>query len=91
MPWKGLSTINARAEAITKPRTWREPMRKRRCIISTKTFYEWEKAGMPSKQPYAFELANGNPLGFAGLWGTWKDKADTGFSRLPSSLLRLLS
>ena len=30
---KGLSTINARAESITKAPTWREPMKKRRCIV----------------------------------------------------------
>ncbi len=26
------------------------------------------------KKPYVFELANGNPIGFAGLWDAWKDK-----------------
>ena len=30
---KGLSTINARAETIATSRTWREPMKKRRCLI----------------------------------------------------------
>ena len=38
---KGLSTINARAESITKAPTWREPMKKRRCIIPASAFYEW--------------------------------------------------
>ncbi len=33
-----------------------------------------EKAGKPPKQPYSFELANGSPIGFAGLWDAWKDK-----------------
>jgi len=33
-----------------------------------------EKAGKPPKQPYVFDLANGKPLGFAGLWDAWKDK-----------------
>ena len=71
---KGLSTINARVESITKAPTWREPMKKRRCIIPANSFYEWEKAGKPPKKPYVFELANGNPIGFAGLWDAWKDK-----------------
>ncbi len=30
---KSLSTINARSESITKAPTWREPMKKRRCIV----------------------------------------------------------
>lgn len=58
---KGLSTINARAETITKAPTWREPFRKRRCIVPVNSFYEWPKEGKPPKQPYSFELANGNP------------------------------
>ncbi len=70
---KGLSTINARAETITKAPTWREPFKKRRCIVPVNSFYEWPKAGKPPKQPYSFELANGNLMGFAGLWDAWKD------------------
>ena len=54
---KGLSTINARAETIMKAPTWREPMKKRRCIIPAKGFFEWSKVSQPLKQPYAFELA----------------------------------
>lgn len=71
---KGLSTINARAESILKAPTWREPMKKRRCIVPATSFYEWSKVSPPLKQPYTFELANGQPLGFAGLWDAWKDK-----------------
>ncbi len=70
---KGLSTINARAETITTSKTWREPIRKRRCLVPVNAFYEWPKEGKPPKQPYAFELANGNLFAFAGLWDAWKD------------------
>ena len=71
---KGLSTINARAESITKARTWREPMRKRRCIVPADSFYEWSKVSAPLKTPYSFELTNGQPIAFAGLWDAWKDR-----------------
>jgi putative SOS response-associated peptidase YedK len=71
---KGLSTINARAESIMKAPTWREPFKKRRCLVPASAYYEWRKEGKPPKQPYAFELANGHPLAFAGLWDAWKDK-----------------
>ena len=70
---KGLSTINARAETIATSRTWREPMKKRRCLIPVNAFYEWPKEGKPPKQPYAFELSNGNMFAFAGIWDAWKD------------------
>ncbi len=77
---KGLSTINARAESIMKAPTWREPMKKRRCIVPANAFFEWSKVSPPLKQPYAFELASGNPIGFAGLWDASKDKQRTGVS-----------
>ncbi len=71
---KGLSTINARAESITRAPAWREPMKKRRCIVPANAFFEWSKVSPPLKQPYVFELAGGNPIGFAGLWDAWKDR-----------------
>ena len=71
---KGLSTINARAETIATSRTWREPMKKRRCLIPVNAFYEWPKEGKPPKQPYAFELTTGGLFAFAGIWDAWKDE-----------------
>ena len=71
---KGYSTINARAESITKAPTWRVPFKKRRCLVPASFFYEWPKAGKPPKQPYAIELGNGSLFAFAGLWDAWKDK-----------------
>ena len=72
---KGLTTINARSETITTAPSWREPFKKRRCLIPVSAFYEWPKIGKPPKQPYAFELANGQTFAFAGLWDAWKDGA----------------
>ena len=71
---KGLSTINARSETITKAPTWREPFKKRRCLVPASAFFEWPKEGKPPKQPYAFELSSGSTFAFAGLWDAWKDK-----------------
>ncbi len=71
---KGLSTINARSETITKAPTWREPFKKRRCLVPVSSFYEWPKEGKPPKQPYAFELSSGSTFAFAGLWDAWKEK-----------------
>lgn len=72
---KGISTINARSETIAQSPTWREPFRKRRCLVPVSAFYEWPKEGKAPKQPYAFELANGQTFAFAGLWDAWKDKS----------------
>ena len=72
---KGLLTINARSETITKATTWREPFKKRRCLVPVSAFYEWPKEGKPPKQPYAFELSAGGMFAFAGLWDAWKNSA----------------
>jgi putative SOS response-associated peptidase YedK len=80
--FKGFSTINARAETITVSRTYREPFKKRRCLVPASGFYEWKKIGDPMvkkdrvKIPYAFDLANGHMMAFAGLWDAWKDPAN---------------
>ncbi len=65
-------TINARSEsAATKP-AFRDPLKYRRCLIPADGFYEWKRNGT-SKQPYCFEVNNGELFAFAGLWDGWKD------------------
>jgi putative SOS response-associated peptidase YedK len=66
------STINARSEtAATKP-AFRDPLKFRRCLIPADAFYEWKRNGT-SKQPYCFEVNDGELFAFAGLWDGWKD------------------
>jgi putative SOS response-associated peptidase YedK len=68
------STINARSEtAATKP-AFRDPIKFRRCLIPADGFYEWAKTGK-SKQPYCFEVNDGNLFAFAALWDDWKDSS----------------
>jgi putative SOS response-associated peptidase YedK len=73
---KGLSTINARAETVAKSPTYREPFKKRRCLVPASGFYEWKRLDPKNKQPFAFDLANGSIMAFAGLWDGWKDPAN---------------
>jgi len=70
---KGMSTINARAESILKSPTWREPFKKRRCLVPASAFYEWKKVDAKTKQPYAFTVSDATMFAFAGLWDAWKD------------------
>jgi putative SOS response-associated peptidase YedK len=51
---------------------FRDPLKYRRCLIPADAFYEWQKNGS-SKQPYCFEINNGQLFAFAGLWDGWKD------------------
>lgn len=71
---KGISTINARAESVAKSPTWREPFKKRRCIVPASFFYEWKTLDAKTKQPYAIAVTDSLMMGFAGLWDAWKDE-----------------
>jgi len=64
--------INARAEtAATKP-AFRDALKSRRCLIPADGFYEWMRMEK-TKQPYCFEINNGELFALAGLWDRWKD------------------
>jgi len=66
------STINARSEtAATKP-AFRDPLKFRTCLIPADGFYEWKRTGT-AKQPFCFEVNEGELFAFAGLWDGWKD------------------
>ena len=67
-------TINAKSEtAATKP-AFRDSLKLRRCLIPADGFYEWKRT-VASKQPYCFEVHEGELFAFAGLWDGWKDSA----------------
>ncbi|HEY6769384.1 MAG TPA: SOS response-associated peptidase [Candidatus Sulfotelmatobacter sp.] len=71
-PSVAASMINARSEtAATKP-AFRDPLKSRRCLIPADGFYEWSRTGT-AKQPYCFEVNDGELFAFAALWDRWKD------------------
>ena len=71
-PSVAAGTINAKSEtAATKP-AFRDPLKLRRCLIPADGFYEWKRTGT-SKQPYCFEINEGELFAFAGLWDGWKN------------------
>ena len=71
----GFSTINAKSETVTTSPTFREAMKRRRCLVPAEWFYEWQKTDAKTKQPYAIALRDDSLFAFAGLWERWKDKA----------------
>jgi putative SOS response-associated peptidase YedK len=69
-------TINAKSEtAATKP-AFRDPFKYRRCLVPADGFYEWKRTGA-AKQPFCFEVNEGELFAFAGLWDGWKDTSGT--------------
>jgi putative SOS response-associated peptidase YedK len=69
------STINAKAETVATNPTFREALKRRRCLVPADGFYEWMKIDAKNRRPYAIALKDGSPLAFAGLWERWTDKA----------------
>jgi len=68
--------INARSEtAGTKP-AFRDPLTFRRCLIPADGFYEWKRDGK-TRQPYCFEVNDGELFALAGLWDRWKNPDGT--------------
>lgn len=73
-PRTGYRTINARAETVATKPAFRQPFRKRRCLIAADGFYEWKRTD-DRKQPYFIRLHDGKPFAFAGLWERWQGEA----------------
>lgn len=64
--------INARSETATMKPAFRNPLRVRRCLVPADAFYEWRRANS-AKQPFCFEVNDGELFAFAGLWDGWRD------------------
>lgn len=77
--------VNARAETLALKPSFREPFRKRRCIIFADGFYEWKGSGR-SRTPYFIRMENREPFGLAGLWDKWTDPR-TGETLLSSTII----
>jgi putative SOS response-associated peptidase YedK len=68
--------INARSETAATNPAFRDPFKFRRCLVPADGFYEWQRKGK-TKQPYCFEIGDGELFAFAGIWDCWKDGATT--------------
>ena len=68
----GARRINARAETVATSPSFRSSFRKRRCIVPSDGFYEWQRTSGP-KQPYFLHPPEKAVLAMAGVWAVWKD------------------
>jgi len=93
-PSVGPRMINARAETLLQKPSFRELLRRRRCLVPADGFYEWQRDGK-RKVPIWIHFKNKEPFVFAGLWDTWRgaNSADvlnsfTIITTEPNALLR---
>jgi len=84
-PAKARRPINARAETLESKPSYRDPFRKRRCIIFADGFYEWKGTGK-TRIPYLIRFESGEPFAMAGLWDRWRDN-QTGHDLLSSTII----
>ena len=68
----GTRMINARAETLSSKPSYRDPFKKRRCIIFTDGFYEWKGDGK-TRTPFFIRMKTGESFAMAGLWDRWTD------------------
>lgn len=71
----GYSLINARAETVAEKPVFRDAFQKQRCLVIADGFYEWQTIGN-EKRPVYVHLRSGAPMGFAGLYSTWRSPRD---------------
>lgn len=87
-------TYNAKAETLFQKPSYREPIKKRRCLIPATGFFEWrDENGI--KLPYYIYVKNEPIFSMAGIWDTWTDHT-TGeilhtFSQITTEANRLMS
>lgn len=70
-PAIGARTINARSETVASRASFRESLQTRRCLVPADGFYEWQRRAR-GKQPFCFEVGEGEIFAFAGLWDRWR-------------------
>jgi putative SOS response-associated peptidase YedK len=63
----------ARADNLQSSGAWREPWKRRRCLIPANVFYEWEPPTPEDKKqkiskPWAVTLTSEHLFSFGGIW-----------------------
>ena len=66
--------FNARAEGLGEKASFRNALRRRRCLIPVDAFYEWQRFGRGKTgftRPFIARRTDGTTMALAGLWETW--------------------
>ena len=61
----GNRLINARSETVSEKPSFRSAFKRRRCLVPTDGFYEWQRLNK-RKQPHYIRMGDGEPFAFAG-------------------------
>ena len=67
----GRPLANARAETVLEKPSFRNAMRRRRCLVPADGFYQWQGKVPGRKQPFFIHRPDEELFAIAGLWETW--------------------
>jgi putative SOS response-associated peptidase YedK len=67
----GRPLANARAETVLDKPSFRNAMRRRRCLVPADGFFQWKGEVPGRKQPYFVHRPDEGLFAIAGLWETW--------------------
>lgn len=70
----GAKMINARSEAVATKPAFKAAAARRRCLVPSLGYYEWQQDG-DRKTPYFLHGRDGGTLAMAGLYELWRDTA----------------
>jgi len=85
----GYRMINARAETIFEKPSYRNSIKKKRCLIPADHFFEWQKTDQ-GKKPHCIKMKSNEPFAFAGIWDCWREEliSCSTITTTPNSLLK---
>jgi putative SOS response-associated peptidase YedK len=69
----GSRMINARSETVAEKPSFKNLIKRKRCLILADGFFEWSvQDPVKGKVPFYFQVGHGDPFTFAGLYDEWK-------------------
>jgi putative SOS response-associated peptidase YedK len=69
----GNKLINAKAETVNEKPSFKNPLKRKRCLVLADGFYEWKTLENKEKIPYRIVFRDYRLFAMAGLWDTWKN------------------
>lgn len=82
-PRKPPRPINARLESVATNGMFRDALEHRRCVLPADGFFEWQVLPDGSKQPWFIHHPEREPLAFAGIWSSWRDRSEAADASAP--------
>ena len=70
----GNKLINAKAETIAEKPSFKNSLKRKRCLVLSDGFYEWKAINKKEKIPYRITLDDNSLFAMAGIWDSWKDE-----------------